>query len=49
VIQVQSDIHGGFTSEQFLFDLGSRKLRVSLRAEPGRKGKVEEFIVTPIN
>lgn len=49
VIQVQSDIRGGFTSEQFLFDLDSRKLGVSLRAEPGPKGKVEEFIVTPIN
>ena len=49
VTQTQSAIRGGFTVERFTFDFGDKALQATLRAEPGDGGKVEEFMLTPID
>ncbi|WP_254602606.1 serine hydrolase domain-containing protein [Sphingomonas bacterium] len=49
VVQTQSGLRGGFTSERFVFDFGSRKLLVTIRAEPGSNGRIEEFMAAPIS
>lgn len=49
ITQTQSTLRGGFTLERFTFDFGDKALQATLRAEPGDGGKVEEFMLTPID
>ena len=49
VVQTQSGLRGGFTIERFLFDFGSRKLQITIRAEPGANGLIEEFLASPVS
>lgn len=49
VVQTQSGLRGGFTDERFLFDFGGRKLQITIRAEPGANGLIEEFLAAPVS
>ncbi|MBW8744708.1 MAG: beta-lactamase family protein [Sphingomonas sp.] len=42
-----SSLRGGFTAESYTVDYGTKKLTIILRAEPGAKGRIEQFTVYP--
>ena len=42
-----SSLRGGFTAESYTLDYGTKKLTIVLRAEPGPKGRIEQFTVYP--
>jgi len=42
-----SSLRGGFTAEAYTVDYGAKKLTIVLRAEPGPKGRIEQFTVYP--
>lgn len=42
-----SSLRGGFTAESYTLDYGTKKLMIVLRAEPGPKGRIEQFTVYP--
>lgn len=48
ITQTSSGLRGGFTVERFLLSYGSRKLELTIRAEPGASGRVEEFTLSPV-
>jgi hypothetical protein len=45
--RTSSSLRGGFTSEVYKVDYGAKTLTVILRAEPGPKGRIEQFTVYP--
>lgn len=49
ITQTQSGQRGGFTIERFILDFGLRKLELTVRAEPGRQGLVEEAMLSPMS
>ena len=46
-VRKSSTLRGGFTAEAYDLDYGTRKLTIVLRAEPGPKGRIEQFTVYP--
>jgi CubicO group peptidase (beta-lactamase class C family) len=42
-----ASLRGGFTAESYTLDYGTKKLTIVLRAEPGPKGRIEQFTVYP--
>jgi hypothetical protein len=46
-VRRSSTLRGGFTAEAYDLDYGTRKLTIVLRAEPGPKGRIEQFTVYP--
>jgi CubicO group peptidase (beta-lactamase class C family) len=46
-VRTGSGLRGGFTSETYRLDFGTRQLSIVLRAEPGAKGRIEQFTVYP--
>jgi CubicO group peptidase (beta-lactamase class C family) len=46
-VRTNSALRGGFTSEAYRLDFGTRQLSIVLRAEPGANGKIEQFTVYP--
>jgi len=46
-VRTNSGLRGGFTSEVYKIDVGTRKLTLVVRAEPGANGKIEQFTVFP--
>lgn len=49
ITQTQSGLRGGLTIERFVLDFGSRKLQLTVRAEPGPQGRIEEAMVSPLS
>jgi hypothetical protein len=45
--RISSSLRGGFTAEAYKVDYGVKTLTVILRAEPGPKGRIEQFTVYP--
>jgi CubicO group peptidase (beta-lactamase class C family) len=43
----RSSLRGGFTAEVYTLDYGTKKLTIILRAEPGPKGRIEQFTINP--
>jgi len=46
-VRRSSSLRGGFTAEAYTLDYGAKKLTIVLRAEPGPKGRIEQFTVYP--
>lgn len=46
-VRKKSALRGGFTVEDYDVDFGAKKLTIVLRAEPGPKGRIEQFTVYP--
>jgi len=46
-VRRSSALRGGFTAEAYTVDYGAKKLTIVLRAEPGAKGRIEQFTVYP--
>jgi len=46
-VRRSSSLRGGFTAEVYTVDYGTKKLTIVLRAEPGEKGRIEQFTVYP--
>lgn len=46
-VRRSSSLRGGFTAEAYTVDYGAKKLTIVLRAEPGPKGRIEQFTVYP--
>jgi CubicO group peptidase (beta-lactamase class C family) len=46
-VRTSSARRGGFTAEVYTLDYGDRKLTIVLRAEPGPRGRIEQFTVYP--
>jgi len=46
-VRNRSSLRGGFTAESYTVDYGTKKLTIVLRAEPGPKGRIEQFTVYP--
>ena len=47
IVRRASSLRGGFTAEAYTVDYGAKKLTIVLRAEPGAKGRIEQFTVYP--
>ncbi len=45
--RTHSAVRGGFTDEGYTVAFAARKLKIVLRAEPGPKGRIEQFTVYP--
>jgi hypothetical protein len=45
--RTSSALRGGFTDEAYKVEFGAKKLKIVLRAEPGHKGRIEQFTVYP--
>jgi len=46
-VRTSTGLRGGFTSEGYKLDFGTRQLTIVLRAEPGPNGRIEQFTVFP--
>ena len=46
-VRRSSSLRGGFTAEAYTVDYGAKKLTIIVRAEPGPKGRIEQFTVYP--
>jgi len=46
-VRNRSSLRGGFTAESYTVDYDTKKLTIVLRAEPGPKGRIEQFTVYP--
>lgn len=49
ITQTQSGQRGGYTIERFTLDFGLRKLELTIRADPGPQGLVEEAMLSPMS
>jgi CubicO group peptidase (beta-lactamase class C family) len=47
IVRNSTALRGGLTAERYTLDLGARKMTIILRAEPGDKGRIEQFSVYP--
>lgn len=49
ITQISSGLRGGLSVERFTLEFGTRKLRLTVRAEPTAGGLVEEAMVSPLS